>query len=114
VIAVVLDLVTRSLDRAIARNQLGLPRLLDRGGAEDMRSVLATIAGASITTLGLVLSLTMVTLSIAATQLGPRLIRNFLATRARRSTATRRCSPTSAPPSRCWARSPRSCRCCGT
>jgi uncharacterized membrane protein len=82
VIAVVLDLVTRSLDRAIARNQLGLPRLLDRGGAEDMRSVLATIAGASITTLGLVLSLTMVTLSIAATQLGPRLIRNFLATRA--------------------------------
>jgi uncharacterized membrane protein len=82
VIAVALDLLTRRLDSHIIANGLDLPRVLNRGGAEDMRSVLATIAGASITTLGLVLSLTMVTLSIAATQLGPRLIRNFLATRA--------------------------------
>ena len=63
-----------------------IPRLLDRGSADDVRAVLATIAGASITTLALVLSITMVVLTMAATQFGPRLIRGFLGSRATKVT----------------------------
>ncbi|MBL8776441.1 MAG: DUF2254 domain-containing protein [Acidimicrobiales bacterium] len=59
-----------------------LPVLLDPGGAGDVRDLMAAIAGASITVVALVASLTLVTLTVASTQFGPRLIRTFLATRA--------------------------------
>lgn len=58
------------------------PVLLDPGGAGDVRNLMAAIAGASITVVALVASLTLVTLTVASTQFGPRLIRTFLATRA--------------------------------
>ncbi len=58
------------------------PVLLDPGGAGDVRDLMAAIAGASITVVALVASLTLVTLTVASTQFGPRLIRTFLATRA--------------------------------
>lgn len=59
-----------------------LPVLLDPGGAGDVRDLMAAIAGASITVVALVASLTLVTLTVASTQFGPRLIRTFLATLA--------------------------------
>lgn len=58
------------------------PVLLDPGAAGDVRNLMAAIAGASITVVALVASLTLVTLTVASTQFGPRLIRTFLATRA--------------------------------
>lgn len=58
--------------------QLMLPAWLDQGSAADARSLLAATAGAIITTLGLVLSITVVTLSIAASQFGQRLLRRYL------------------------------------
>ncbi len=49
-----------------------------RIGPEGARQVLATIASSMITVASLVFSMTLVTLSLAATQLGPRLITRFM------------------------------------
>jgi uncharacterized membrane protein len=57
---------------------LPLPKWLDQGSAADARSVLAATAGAIITTLGLVLSITVLTLSVAASQFGQRLLRRYI------------------------------------
>jgi uncharacterized membrane protein len=48
------------------------------GGAEGASSVLGIIAGSMITIAGVVFSMTLVALSLATSQLGPRLLRNFL------------------------------------
>lgn len=80
--AIVLALVTRQIDQALGSRGRRLPALLDRGDAEDLRTLVGTVAGASISTLALVLSLTMVVLTIASTQFGPRLVRTFLRSRA--------------------------------
>ncbi|MFW6323889.1 MAG: DUF2254 domain-containing protein [Desulfovibrionales bacterium] len=48
------------------------------GGAEGARAVLSTIAGSMITIAGVVFSITIVVISLATAQLGPRLIRNFV------------------------------------
>jgi uncharacterized membrane protein len=48
------------------------------GGAEGASSLLAAIAGSMITIAGVVFSMTLVTLSLASSQLGPRLLRNFM------------------------------------
>jgi uncharacterized membrane protein len=48
------------------------------GGAEGASTVLGTIAGSMITIAGVVFSMTLVALSLASSQLGPRLLRNFM------------------------------------
>lgn len=48
------------------------------GSAEGARQVLATIAGSTITVAGVVFSITIVSLTLASSQFGPRLLRNFL------------------------------------
>jgi len=48
------------------------------GGAEGARHVLATIAGSTITVTGVVFSVTIVALTLASSQFGPRLLRNFM------------------------------------
>jgi uncharacterized membrane protein len=48
------------------------------GGAEGASLVLGTIAGSMITIAGVVFSMTLVALSLASSQLGPRLLRNFM------------------------------------
>ena len=45
---------------------------------EGARSLLSTIAGSTITIVSLVFSLPLVTLTIASSQLGPRLLMNFM------------------------------------
>ena len=47
-------------------------------GPEGARSVLATIAGSMITVAGVTFSITIVSLSLASSQFGPRLLRNFM------------------------------------
>ncbi len=49
-----------------------------QGGADGARSVLSTIAGSMITVAGLVFSITIVALTLASSQFGPRLLRNFM------------------------------------
>ena len=48
------------------------------GGASGARNVLATIASSTITVAGVVFSITIVTLTLASSQFGPRLLRNFM------------------------------------
>jgi uncharacterized membrane protein len=48
------------------------------GGADGASLVLSTIAGSMITIAGVVFSMTLVALSLASSQLGPRLLRNFM------------------------------------
>lgn len=48
------------------------------GGAEGTSAVLGCIAASMITLAGVVFSMTLVALSLASTQLGPRLLRNFM------------------------------------
>lgn len=48
------------------------------GGAEGASLVLSTIAGSMITIAGVVFSMTLVALSLASSQMGPRLLRNFM------------------------------------
>lgn len=48
------------------------------GGADGARAVLTTVAGSMITIAGVVFSLTLVALTLASSQFGPRLLRNFM------------------------------------
>ncbi len=53
-----------------------------RGGPDGARTVLSVISGSMITVAGVVFSITIVVLSQASSQFGPRLIRNFMNVRA--------------------------------
>jgi uncharacterized membrane protein len=70
------------VDRQLRDSQI--PDWLDRGDIDTVRTLLATISGALIGTLALTLTITIVTLQLASSQFGPRLIRIFM-----RSTITR-------------------------
>ncbi|MEX0741146.1 MAG: DUF2254 family protein, partial [Phycisphaeraceae bacterium] len=52
------------------------------GGADSARTVLAQLAGATFTVVGVVFSLTVLALQMASTQFTPRLLRNFLKDRS--------------------------------
>lgn len=48
------------------------------GGPEAAREILSTIAGSTITVTGVTFSITIVALTLASSQFGPRLLRNFM------------------------------------
>jgi uncharacterized membrane protein len=53
-----------------------------RGSPDGARAVLSTIAGGMLSVAGVVFSITTVALTLASSQLGPRLMRNFVRDRA--------------------------------
>jgi len=69
---------TLELDRRVGAAWLEEARWLYQGGPDGARAVLSTIAGSMITVAGVVFSITIVVLSLAASQFGPRLLQNFL------------------------------------
>jgi uncharacterized membrane protein len=69
---------TLVLDRSEPLEDLDGYKFLFRGGPEAAREMLSIIAGSMITIAGVVFSITIVVLSLASNQLGPRLIRNFV------------------------------------
>src|ERR1017187_10268499 len=71
---------TLSLDRAAYRGDFGLPSWVISGTADAARQILTAIAAAVITVVGVVFSIILVTLTLASTQFGPRMLRNFVAT----------------------------------
>jgi uncharacterized membrane protein len=77
-LALAVFVLSQSLDRAHNTGAITLPAWLDQGSAADARALLSATAGAIITTLGLVLSITVLTLSIAASQFGQRLLRRYM------------------------------------
>ncbi|UXI03173.1 DUF2254 domain-containing protein [Photobacterium sp. TY1-4] len=48
------------------------------GGPEGARVILSTLAGSMVTVAGVVFSITIVALTLASSQFGPRLLRNFM------------------------------------
>ena len=77
VLAVGFSLLTVRVDQVLDDHIAGLFWLYS-GGAEGARVLLSTIAGSMITVAGVTFSITIVALSFASTQLGPRLLENFL------------------------------------
>ena len=76
--ALALFVLTYTLDRAAYNNRLTLPSWVNAGGADAARQVLAAIAAAVITVVGLVFSIVIVALTLTSTQFGPRMLRNFI------------------------------------
>ncbi|MFD7903876.1 DUF2254 domain-containing protein [Kitasatospora sp. NPDC057904] len=77
-LAGVLFVVTLALDKAAYRGDLGLPTWVISGTADAARQILAAIAAALITVVGVVFSIMIVTLTLASTQFGPRMLRTFI------------------------------------
>ena len=76
--ALAVFVVSQSLDRAHYNGAITFPGGLDQGSAAYARALLSATAEAIITTLGLVLSITVLTLSLAASQFGQRLLRRYM------------------------------------
>ena len=69
---------TYALDRAAYNGDLSLPSFVISGNPDAARQILTAIAAAVITVVGVVFSITIVTLTLASTQFGPRMLRNFI------------------------------------
>ena len=78
VLAIALFTGTYAVDRAAYNGDLSLPSWVISGQADAARQILTTIAAAVITVVGVVFSITIVTLTLASTQFGPRMLRNFI------------------------------------
>ncbi len=78
VLAVALFAGTYALDRAAYNGSLHFPSWVISGTADAARQILTAIAAAVITVVTLVFSITIVTLTLASTQFGPRMLRNFI------------------------------------
>ena len=78
VVAIALFIGTLTADRAAYRGDFALPGWVISGSADAARQILTTIAAAIITVVGVVFSIILVTLTLASTQFGPRMLRNFI------------------------------------
>ena len=78
VAVVVLFALTYTVDRTAYDGIITLPSFVLNGSADSARVVLATVAAAIITVVGIVFSITIVALTLASTQFGPRMLRNFV------------------------------------
>jgi len=76
--AVALYFGTHALDVSAYHGQLTLPSWTRFGNADSSRQILTTLTGAVITVVALVFSIMIVTLTLASTQFGPRMLRNFI------------------------------------
>ena len=78
VVAVALYFATHALDKAAFSGSIALPSWTKFGTADAARQILTSLAAAVITVVGIVFSITIVTLTLASTQFGPRMLRNFI------------------------------------
>ena len=76
--AVALAIATLAIDHAYRARWLGPIDSAFAVGPEGARLVLSSIAGSMITVASLVFSMTLVALTLASSQLGPRLITRFM------------------------------------
>jgi len=78
VAAVLLFVVTLSIDRAASHGELTLPSWVISGSPDAARQILSSLAAAIITVVGVVFSIMIVTLTLASSQFGPRMLRTFI------------------------------------
>lgn len=77
-IALVLSYATVELDVLLQARGISAWSWVYTGGAEGASAVLTAISGSMITIAGLVFSMTLVAMSLAASNFGPRLLQNFM------------------------------------
>ena len=80
--AIALYAGTHAIDKAVYDGSLTLPSWMVFGTADAARQILTALAAAVITVVGVVFSITIVTLTLASTQFGPRMLRNFIRDRS--------------------------------
>ena len=78
VVAVLLFVVTFEVDLAAFHHRITLPVWIRTGSADAERQVLISIAAGVITVVGVVFSITILALTLASQQFGPRMMRNFV------------------------------------
>jgi len=78
VIAMMLFAGTYVADRAVYDAHQTLPNWILSGTADGARQILISLAAAVLTVVGVVFSIMIVTLTLASTQFGPRMLRNFI------------------------------------
>jgi uncharacterized membrane protein len=78
VLAVVLFAITAGIDLAAYNRHFKLPFWIRTESADAAREVLIAIAAAVITVVGVVFSITILALTLASQQFGPRMMRNFV------------------------------------
>ena len=78
IISVLLSVGLLYIDGLIHFSQDGLSRFFFVKSPDSARSILSTISGAMIGVAGTVFSVTLVALTLASSQFGPRLIKNFM------------------------------------
>jgi uncharacterized membrane protein len=78
VAAVLLFALTLSIDRAAFHHEISLPSWVISGSPDAARQILSSLAAAIITVVGVVFSIMIVTLTLASTQFGPRMLRTFI------------------------------------
>ena len=80
--AMLLSYTTTAIDRLFLYRQSTVEWLVYSGDPNGARTVLSTIASSMITVAGVVFSITIVVLTLASSQFGPRLVKNFMNVRA--------------------------------
>src|SRR5215469_14588439 len=76
--AVLLFILTVTVDREAARGVVRLPGWISVGGPDDARAILGALLGAVSTVLALIFSVALLVLSMATTQFGPRILYRFV------------------------------------
>jgi len=76
--SIALAYLLTSLDARLQPTELAGLGWIYTGSAEGARSMLSTIAGSMLTVAGLSFSITIAALTLASSQFGPRLLRNFM------------------------------------
>jgi len=76
--AVLLSFAAVQLDAAMEADAYGRFEFIYLFGPEGARAILSAVATSMITVAGLTFSITMLTLQLASSQFGPRLLRNFM------------------------------------
>lgn len=77
-ISILLSVSLVSLDKFVDLSQKGWMRFFLVNSSDSARSILSTISAAMIGVAGTVFSVTLVALTLASSQFGPRLIKNFM------------------------------------
>lgn len=80
-VAIVLAILLIYLDYWVDFPNLQYLEIFSGGGAEGARSILSTVASSMMTVAGVVFSITLVALTLASSQFGPRLLRNYMKNR---------------------------------
>ena len=84
--AIILAFITSQIDRNLGADYENYLGWFYSNSAEGARAILSTIAGSMITVAGVTFSMTMVAVTSASAQFGPRLIGNFMRDKANQFT----------------------------